>query len=211
MVMDEKDTKSAESGTIAAARPKRPISTLAEILTLVVLALTLAAVICYTRINQQILNANIRPYVAALSQRDLPGMTQFNLWYKEGMPLKMNVTLVNFGRLPADAIVWSILTYSEMPRDNTGPFVRSPEHVTVWPQPMLGKAFAYSQPLSAADVDSIRHGSGFVYFVVKVEYGGYETRVCEEFSLSEARDITLDEIPLPMQRLCSDRNSNKAT
>ena|SRR5208337_2404543 len=108
-----------------APRPKR---NWAEILTFIVLTLTLLAVICYTKINQDILNATTRPYVAALCQSDLLVLGQKNvdLSYTEGMPLRMGVTLKNFGKLPADAKVWSLITYSTESRESAEPFTGAP-------------------------------------------------------------------------------------
>jgi hypothetical protein len=144
------------------------------------------------------------------------GTKDANLWYKERMPLRMGVTLKNFGRLPADAKVWSVVTYSTTFRERAESFPEPPDHITVWPVPIDAKSYALSQPLSAADVDSVRQGVGFIYFATKVQYGeevrhgGFETIVCREYKLKEATNITPNNVPLPLPRLCRDPKSNNA-
>jgi len=181
----------------------------ANVVNVIISAATLLAIIAYAYITYKLLQAETRPYVAALCKTDF-GQENANLHYRANESLRMGVTLLNFGKLPADASIWSFLKYSATPLDRAEPFPDRPEHMTVWPNIVGHAEGAKSQTLSIEDADAIRRKSGFVYFAVKVRYSRHETLVCKEYTLSEAMNVTEDEVPLPVPRLCRDPQSNHA-
>ncbi len=157
----------------------------------VVLAYTTAAFLQW-RVTHDILEGDMRPYVAAFSPTDLVAPTYCaaapsatptprppTLDFTIGAPLVMGVHLYNYGKLPAKATVRSLLTYSPTQRTNAGPFKLSKqESWLIWPNPTtLAEAarlrqdtYARSHTVKKEEIDQVAKGIGFVYLAVEVRY-----------------------------------------
>lgn len=197
----------------------------------VVFAYTTAAFLQW-RVTNDILEGDMRPYVAALSPTDFvsppnagPCATatpaQPALPFQIGQRLRMGVHLYNYGKLPAKATVNSILTYSVTRRQKAESFKADrQENWLIWPNPTtLAEAArlkqdTYALSLNAVhepDLENAKHGLGYVYLAAKITYQGYDQRrthcvsICQEWEMKPQRSnrsTLAGFLSSPVRQLC---------
>jgi hypothetical protein len=191
-------------------------------LTMAVLVLTLLAVRRYTQdtgtantLSQKSIEANVRPYLAALVPRDM-GSAMY-LRFKAGDPLEVPIYFQNFGKLPGDAYVRSVVTYAPgLPISRAEPFSNKRTHLFVWPTIGARDKAESLEPLSNPDFNSLKNGDGFVYVAVEVRYSGHLTLICRRFKMPRALLTSTPDSDgsltwtMPEPTLCDDRTANQA-
>jgi hypothetical protein len=145
----------------------------------------MVAVIIYAVLTSKLLDADTRPYVAALAPSDLGA--NFTLDFKAGDFLTTNIELQNFGKLPADATVKTSITFiPELDLKNAEPLSEpgTIDHIFIWPNPIGATISAKSvSPLSIEDFNFLRSGYGSMYVAAQVQYGKHITRICKQYSM----------------------------
>jgi len=166
--------------------------------------------------TQQILEADTRPYVGAFLHTDYFGTKDANLDFAPGKPLQLGISFYDYGKLPADTRVRAIVTYSTKRRSRSEPIPNTWRHFEIWPQQVNGNALKQGDhaegitDITDSEAASIRQGNGFVYVAIEIRYSKYVTLICKEYSVSEARNIVGNTLPLPYPKMCQDSASNYA-
>jgi hypothetical protein len=123
--------------------------------------------VAYYQLNttKQILEADRRPYVGAFLHTDYFGTKSANLDFASGKPLHFSTRLYDYGKLPADAWVRSVVTYSTEPMSRAEPLPNKWRHFQIWPQQVNGDPLQQGDNadgitnITGAAAGSIRQGN----------------------------------------------------
>jgi hypothetical protein len=174
-----------------------------SVATLVVLIATLVEVRWYTQdasiansVSQQALEATTRPYLKLVPQGQLiDDLTA-------GRAIRMNIFIINYGKLPTVANARTAITYSRDALPAPG-LASAVIRKLVWPEGDNAIISAQAeQPLSAGDVTDMKAGVGFVYLEAETNYRDYVTRVCWKYPLRTDAVLLGDPV------LCDDPKAN---
>jgi hypothetical protein len=120
-----------------------------------------------------------------------------------GQRLTIQISYVDYGRLPTNAAIRSVVAFSTT-RLNSGPDLRKvPEHRKwIWPPPFWNvEDVTTVAPLTDAQFNAISKG-GWLYLRVEVLYDSHTTRFCKEYPVVKGK--------LARFQLCRDPTSNYA-
>ena len=196
-------------------------STGTEIWTAIVLTITMVAVVWYTweadrqnEFTKHAIETASRPYLA-VSAREQCFTTAISSAAAGGAIAVVPFYVVNHGKLPADAHIKSAVAYSKTRISAIdGLDGLKEKHRFIFSETNGDALVALDrEALTSGQLADIESGIGFIYLAVEVKYGGYFTRICDEFPIAPA-ETTSSGARTPARlgaySLCADARSNDA-
>ena len=116
------------------------------------------------------------------------GYRDFDTGEKVIKTVGLSFQLLNTGKLPTNAQIWTVVKYSSAPL-KAAPSLDSVEHSVrfIWPAttPYENLQALGDDPMTPGQFNDIRQGVGFIYFRIKIEYGSYRTGICWAFAINK--------------------------
>jgi len=170
-------------------------------------------------LTRKALAVSTRPYIGvAFLDNDLYYVPVFRpSRFTDMRNIQIQITYINFGKLPADALIRRVIVPSEKQLPG-GPDTEgvTPIHQVLWPPPVSNPDMAtLSKDLTDNQLAEMNAGKyRWLYLRVQVEYGPYHTNFCKEWKiLVGSTNSSGVNKPVPMMTqptLCEDRASNSA-
>jgi len=166
-----------------------------DIWTAIVMTITMVAVVWYTweadrqnELNKRIIETASRPYLAVTAHEQ--GFTTAITSASAGGAIPVvPFSVVNHGKLPADAHIKSAVAYSKTRMasvDGLGG-VRE-KHRFIFSETGGDALVALGrEALTSGQLADIQNGIGYIYLAVEVNYGNYYTMICQEFPIAPAQ------------------------
>ena len=204
----------------AREKPLSNKSNLIDVCTLIVLTITMVAVVWYTweadrqnQFNQRIIETASRPYLA-VTAHEQGFSTSITSASVGGTIAVVPFHVINHGKLPADAYIQSSVVYSKSRIGGIEGLggIRE-KHRFIFSETNGDALVALGRDaLTSGQLADIQSGIGFIYLAVEVRYGGYFTKICEEFPIAPAENSEGTRVGprLGAYSLCSDPKSNDA-